>query len=89
MTYFARVINVITRTGGEVSDIVQVEAAHGAEAVERICEAMGVESWLVYLITEEEASEWAALGIRVHGIVEKSYLITEEEVNSSPKTKEA
>jgi hypothetical protein len=68
MTYFARVIEVITRTGGEVSDVVQVEAAHGGEAVERICEAMRVAEWRVYLITEEEASGWAAIGVPVHEI---------------------
>ena len=68
MTYFARVIEVITRTGGEVSDVVQVEAAHGGEAVERICEAMRVAEWRVYLICEEEALQWAALGIRIHEI---------------------
>ena len=69
MSYFARVIEVITRTGGEVSEVVKVEAAHGGEAVERICVALQVESWRVYLITEEEASGWAALGISIKEIV--------------------
>lgn len=83
MTYFARVIEVITRTGGEsCKAVVKVEAAHGAEAVERICEAMRVAEWRVYLITEEEASEWAALGIRIREIVS-------ENQTSSQKPKEA
>jgi len=68
MTYFARVLKVITRTGGEVFDVVKVEADHGAEAVETICEAMQVEEWLVYLITEEEATSWAALEIPIREI---------------------
>ena len=65
MTYFARVLNVITRTGGEVFDVVKVEAAYGAEAVQQICAAMQVEDWRVYLITEEEALSWAALEIPI------------------------
>jgi len=68
MTFFARVIEVITRTGGEVFDVVKVEATYGADAVEQICEAMQVESWLVYLITEEEAMQWAALEIPIREI---------------------
>ena len=69
MTFFARVLEVITRTGGEVFDVVKVEATYGADAVERICAAMQVKSWMVYLITEEEARSWAALGISIKEIV--------------------
>lgn len=74
MTYFARVLDVITRTGGEVFDVVKVEADHGAEAVEQICAAMQVESWLVYLITEEEAMSWAAMEIPIREIGRNSAL---------------
>ena len=69
MTYFARVIEVITRTGGEVSDIVQVEAATGADAVNRIASTLKVAPQQVYLITEDEAREWAALGISVQEVL--------------------
>lgn len=68
-TYFARVLKVITRTGGEVFDVVKVEADHGGEAVQQICTVLKVESWLVYLITEEEAMSWAALDISIKEIV--------------------
>jgi ribosomal protein S28E/S33 len=68
MTFFARVIEVITRTGGEVFDVVKVEATYGADAVQQICAAMQVEDWMVYLITEEEAMEWAALEIPIREI---------------------
>jgi ribosomal protein S28E/S33 len=69
MVYFARVIEVITRTGGEVFDVVKVEATYGADAVRQICAAMQVEEWMVYLITEEEAQSWAELGISIKEIV--------------------
>ena len=68
MTYFARVLKVITRTGGEVFDVVKVEADHGTEAVQQICAALEVQEWRVYLITEEEAMSWAALDIRIQEI---------------------
>jgi hypothetical protein len=68
MTYFARVLEVITRTGGEVFDVVKVEASYGADAVQQICTAMQVAEWRVYLITEEEAMQWAALDIPIHEI---------------------
>jgi ribosomal protein S28E/S33 len=65
MTFFARVIEVITRTGGEVFDVVKVEAAHGADAVSLIAEAANVSPILIYLISEDEAREWAALQIPI------------------------
>ena len=68
MPYFARVIEVITCTGGEVFDVVKVEADYGAEAVQQICAALRVGEWLVYLITEEEAMSWAALDIHIREI---------------------
>jgi hypothetical protein len=68
MIYFARLYVVITPTGGEVFDVVKVEAATGAEAVEKICSAKRLPAWRVYLTTEEDAASWAALGIAVKEI---------------------
>lgn len=65
MTYFAYVIEVITRTGGIVFDIYRVEAATGAEAVAFLVEQRAVPENHVYLISEQEANEWAALQIPI------------------------
>lgn len=69
MTYFARIYVVITPTGGEVFDVVKVEAENGSEAVEKICAAKRVAAWRVYLTTEEDAMSWAELGISIKEIV--------------------
>ena len=69
MTYFALVIEVMTETGGVVFEgLYRVDAQHGADAVERICQAKRVSPSAVFLISEEEARQWAALEIPVRRI---------------------
>jgi len=69
MIYFARIIRVITRTGGEVFDVVQVANENGAAAVSQIVDMLRVSPMRVYLISEEEAQSWAELGISIKEIL--------------------
>jgi hypothetical protein len=69
MVYFARVIAVITRTGGEVFDVVKVNAEHGVAAVSQIVDKFHVSPMRVYLISEDEAQSWAELGISIKEIL--------------------
>jgi hypothetical protein len=64
--YYAYVIKVITRTGGMVFDIYKVDAVTGSEAVAIIAEACKVvPETQLYLISEQEADEWAAMEIPI------------------------
>lgn len=68
MTHFAHIIQMITVTGGFYGDVVKVEAASAAEALERITSALEVAPYQVYLISEEESRIWAELGIQAKNI---------------------
>jgi len=69
MTYFAHIIQMITVTGGFYGDVVKVEAATGAEAVQHITATLKVATQQVYLISEQESQGWSELGISIQEIV--------------------
>jgi hypothetical protein len=69
MTYYAHLIQMITVTRGFYGDVVTIQAESGAAAVDRITNRFRVSPTQVYLISEQEAEEWAELGISIREIV--------------------
>lgn len=67
-TYNALVINLLTRTGGVHGPLCRVEAESGAEAVAKICSALGCGQGRVYLLSEEETAVWETEGVKVETI---------------------
>jgi hypothetical protein len=67
-TYNALVIELFTRTGGATGTLYRGEAESGAEAIAKICFALGCGEGRVYLLSEEETAVWETEGVKVKSI---------------------